>query len=83
MEIDLLQKAYCSVPIQPVTVLIRSVTVPIPSVAVHLAKRGFQHCVVYCLLPLTLVYFAVKCYATRAVLSVLSHTLYNHKDHLQ
>ena len=26
---------------------------------VHLARRGFQHCAVYCLLPPALVYFAV------------------------
>ena len=37
----------------------RSVMVPIRSVAVHLAKKCFQDCVVYCLLPPTLVYFAV------------------------
>ena len=34
-------------------------TVPIESVTVHLARRGFQDRVVYCLLPPTLVYFAV------------------------
>ena len=47
------------VPIRPVTVQIRSVTVPIRSVTVHLARRSFQDCVVFCLLPLTLVYFAM------------------------
>ena len=36
----------------------RSVNVPIRSVTVHLA-RSFQHSVVYCLLPPTLVYLAV------------------------
>ena len=38
---------------------IQKVMVPMRSVTVHLARRGFQHCVVYCLLPPTLVYFTV------------------------
>ena len=42
-----------------VTVLIGSVMVLIRPVTVHLARRGFQHCVVYCLLPPVVVYFAV------------------------
>ena len=116
-----------TVPIRSVTVSIRLVTVQIQSITVHLARRRFQDCVVYCLLPPTLVYFAVLqpglfsvyclihctttrttfsallycnqdcsqcivsytvqplgppsvlcCTAARTVLSVLSHTLYNH-----
>ena len=48
-----------TVPIRPVMVPERSGTVPIQSVRVHLAKRGFQDCVVYCLLPPALVNFVV------------------------
>ena len=44
------------VPIQPGTVSIWLVTAPIQLVA-HAARKGFKHCVVYCLLPPTL-YFA-------------------------
>ena len=47
------------VPIWPVTVPIGSVTVPKWLGPVHLARRGFQHCIEYCLLPPMLVYFAV------------------------
>ena len=42
-----------------VCVPIWPVMVPIKSVMAHLARRGFQHCVVYCVLPPMLVYFAV------------------------
>ena len=35
------------------------ISVPTQSVMVHLARRGFEESVVYCLLPPTLVYFAV------------------------
>ena len=48
-----------TVPIRSVVVPIRPVVVPIRSVTVRMARRGFQHCVVHCLLPPTLVYFAV------------------------
>ena len=61
-EIDLLWKTYC----------IRSVTVPIWSVAVHLARRGSQHCVVYQLPPASNI-GVLCCTATRTVLSVLSY----------
>ena len=72
-EIDLRERrTVVCVPIRPVTALIRSVTVPIQSVTVCLARRGFQHSVLYCLLSPTVVHFAV-----------LSYTLYNHKDRVQ
>ena len=73
------------VPIRPVAVSIRSVTVPIQSVSVRLVH---QHCVVYCLLPPTLVYFAVlqpglfsvycliHCTTTRTTFSELPQALY-------
>ena len=65
--IDLQPKVYCSlctdmassVLICPVMVPIRSVTVLIWSVMVHLTRRCFQHCLAYCLLPPMLVYFAL------------------------
>ena len=75
------------VPIRPVTALIRSAAIPMRSVTVHMARRGFQDCVVYCLLPPTLVYFAVlqpglfsvccliDCTTTKTTLSELPHAL--------
>ena len=41
-----------------ICVPIHPATVPIQSVMVRLARRGFQHCVVYCLLLPVLAYFA-------------------------
>ena len=71
-----------------VCVPIRPVMVPIWSVVmVHLARRGFQDCTVYWLLPPTLVYFAVQqpwlfsiyclthCTTTRTPFSELSQAL--------
>ena len=49
------------VPIWPVTVPIQSDMVPIQLVMVNLERQGFQHCVVYHLLPPTLVYCNQDC----------------------
>ena len=45
--------------IQSVMVQIQPVMIQMRSDTVHLARRGFQDCAVYCLLPPSLVYFAV------------------------
>ena len=59
-----------------VCVQMQPVSVPERSVRVYMLREGFQHCLVYCLLPPRLVYLAVL------QLSVLSRILYNHKDPL-
>ena len=99
LKIDLPRKAYCSLCTHTdyrliyherhsvVCVPILPITVQIQSVVVHLVRMGFQGCIVYCLLPPTMVYFAVlqpglfsvhcliHCTATRTTFIELPHAL--------
>ena len=70
-----------AVPMQPDTVQIWSVTVLIRSVAGSSGKKGLS--ALCSVLPPASRFGVICCNATRAILSVLSHTLYNHKDPLQ